>query len=127
MHSTSLQDLEKIVAQLRAENGCPWDRKQTAQSLKKYLLEEADELAEAIDKEDDAHICEELGDLFYILTMLISVHEDKESFSHADVFDGICKKMIRRHPHVFAGKNVSSDADLRKQWEEIKKGEKRGD
>jgi len=113
-----------IIEQLREENGCPWDRKQTAASLKKYLLEETGELAEAIDLDSADRIREETGDLFYILILLILIHEDRGLFTLKDVLTGIAEKMIRRHPHVFAGKKTGSESELRQQWQDIKSIEK---
>lgn len=116
--------LVEIIKQLRAENGCPWDQKQTAASLKKYLMEETGELAEAIDLDIADHIREETGDLFYILILLTLIHEDQGLFTLDDVLAGISKKMIRRHPHVFAGKETGSEGELRQQWQDIKSIEK---
>lgn len=116
--------LVEIISRLRAEGGCPWDRKQTAASLKKYLLEETAELAEAIDLNEDDHICEETGDLFYILILLTLIHQDQHIFTLAEVLTGISEKMIRRHPHVFAGKETGTEQELRQQWNEIKSNEK---
>jgi tetrapyrrole methylase family protein/MazG family protein len=116
--------LVDIITRLRSENGCPWDRKQTAASLKKYLLEECAELTEAIDLEIADHIREETGDLFYILILLTLIHEDQGLFSLNQVLEGISEKMIRRHPHVFAGRRTGNENELRQQWEDIKSNEK---
>lgn len=116
--------LVAIIRQLRSKEGCPWDMKQTAASLKKYLIEESGELAEAIDLDIADHIREETGDLFYILILLTLIHEDKGLFTLDQVLDGISEKMIRRHPHVFAGRETGSEDELRRQWEDIKSLEK---
>lgn len=116
--------LQNIVTILRGEHGCPWDIKQTPVSLKKYLIEECKELTEAIDIGGDDHICEEIGDMFFVLTMLINCFSEQQKFTTDDVFHKIVAKMIRRHPHVFAGKNVKSEEELRDQWETIKLLEK---
>ncbi len=113
-----------IVKTLRGSQGCPWDRKQTAESLKKYLLEESAELAQAIDQGDPAHICEESGDLFFILTLLAAIFEEKNEFTVNDALESICDKMIRRHPHVFEQTAPMSDEELRASWEAIKAREK---
>ena len=118
--------LFQVISTLRNPGGCPWDLKQTPVSLKKYLLEEAAELAEAIDKGDHGHICEELGDMFYILLLLILMHEEEDKFTCENVLAGITEKMIRRHPHVFSGIKTGSDSDLRQQWRQIKEMEKKG-
>lgn len=116
--------LYALIKKLRSEEGCPWDLRQTPASIKKYLLEESAELVEAIDHEDAPHIREEIGDLFYILILLIRMHEEKGQFSASEVLAGISQKMIRRHPHVFAGAKAGTDSELRAQWEQIKAMEK---
>ncbi|HBI14246.1 MAG TPA: nucleotide pyrophosphohydrolase [Desulfobulbaceae bacterium] len=128
MPSPELRDefsrLYAIIKKLRSEGGCPWDKRQTPASIKKYLLEETAELAEAIDHESAPHIREEIGDLFYILILLIRIHEEKGEFSAAEVLASISQKMIRRHPHVFAGAMAGTDSELRAQWARIKAMEK---
>ncbi|MDH3347935.1 MAG: nucleotide pyrophosphohydrolase [Desulfobulbaceae bacterium] len=120
------QNLQKIVATLRSKSGCPWDQKQTPLSLNKYLLEETNELVEAIENGDTEHIREELGDVFFILTMLINIYEEQDHFTTADVMSEICAKMIRRHPHVYEETNTKkTDEELRRQWKEIKAEESR--
>ncbi len=119
-----LTRLLDIVARLRGDGGCPWDRRQTPASIKKYLLEETRELAEAIDGSDPEHIREEIGDLFFILTMLTTMYEEQGHFGIDETLAGIAEKMVRRHPHVFAGMKTGTEQELRRQWEEIKAGEK---
>jgi uncharacterized protein YabN with tetrapyrrole methylase and pyrophosphatase domain len=126
VHVHPFQRLRFIVKTLRGSHGCPWDRKQTAQSLKKYLLEETAELAEAIESGDADHICEETGDLYFILALLTTIFEEQEKFSAENALMGICKKMIRRHPHVFEQNRDCSEKELRAQWEQIKAEEKGG-
>ena len=116
-HFTELYDL---IKQLRGPNGCPWDKKQTPESIKKYLIEEAEELAEAVSHKNSQHVCEEIGDLLFILMMIIRIYEEDNNFTITDVVSGISKKMIRRHPHVFAGKKTGNDEELKEQWEAIK-------
>lgn len=113
-------DLLDLVTRLRAPDGCPWDQKQTPQSFKSYLLEEAHELAEAIDHDDPAHIREELGDLLFQIAFLNRLYEEGGHFSMEEVLSGIIAKMVRRHPHVFGDSQVTSEAALRKQWNKIK-------
>ncbi len=115
-----------IVRELRSENGCPWDRKQSPVSLKRYLLEETRELMEAIDTGDHQHIKEELGDLLYIIFLLAQIHSEENFFAIGDVIDAISAKMVRRHPHVFADEKIESTAELRQKWLEIKGREKAG-
>ena len=117
--------LLETVATLRGQHGCPWDSKQTPASLKKYLLEECRELAEAIDSGREADICEETGDVFFILALLTTMFAEQQSFTAAEALERIVAKMIRRHPHVFAGTVAGDDQDLRRQWERIKAEEKR--
>lgn len=116
--------LQHIVATLRGEHGCPWDIKQTPLSLKKYLLEECQELIEAIDHGSHQDICEEIGDVFFILTMLTRLYTEQQQFTATDVFSAINDKMIRRHPHVFGDVQVTDEQELRAQWHRIKEQEK---
>ncbi len=114
-----------IITRLRAEDGCPWDRKQTPASIKKYLFEETAELAEAIDEGDPTHICEEIGDMLYILAMLCQMFREQDEFDLDQALSTISEKMIRRHPHVFAGMPTGDDKALKQQWEAIKQQERR--
>ena len=118
------RELVGVITELRAENGCPWDRKQTPESLTRYLLEEAQELAEAIGQGETKHIKEEIGDLFFILILLTLIHQERKEFTLNEGLEVITRKMIRRHPHVFAGLATGSESELRRQWEEIKAKEK---
>jgi uncharacterized protein YabN with tetrapyrrole methylase and pyrophosphatase domain len=120
----SFSRLQDIVSTLRGENGCPWDIKQTPDSLKKYLFEECHELIEAIDHNDKQSVCEEIGDVLFLLSFLISIYEERGEFTTSDVFAGIIAKMIRRHPHVFAGLKITDEQSLRDQWNRIKEQEK---
>lgn len=113
-----------IVRTLRGEQGCPWDIKQTPLSLKKYLLEECQELIEAIDHGSHQDICEEIGDVLFILTMLTHLYTEQQRFTATDVFSAINDKMIRRHPHVFGDAQVTDEQELRAQWLRIKEQEK---
>ncbi|KYG33305.1 nucleoside triphosphate pyrophosphohydrolase [Alkalihalobacillus trypoxylicola] len=116
--------LRKVIAQLRGPNGCPWDQKQTHQSLKKYLIEEAYEVLEAIDEEDDVHLIEELGDILLQVMLHAQIGEDEGIFTIRDVIESITDKMIRRHPHVFADIKVENEEEVVKNWEKIKSSEK---
>jgi len=121
-HPDQFSRLLEIIARLR--EGCPWDKKQTPTTIKKYLIEETNELAEAIDEGDPAHIREEIGDLFYILTMLCEMFRDQGCFNADDALQSIIDKMIHRHPHVFAGAPTGNNQQLTKQWEALKRMEK---
>jgi tetrapyrrole methylase family protein / MazG family protein len=114
----------EIISQLRGPNGCPWDKEQTHESLKKYLIEETYEVIEAIDNEDIDHLIEELGDVLLQVMLHAQIGEDEGYFSISDVVEGISAKMIRRHPHVFGNKQADTAEEVVKNWEEIKKAEK---
>lgn len=120
------EGLIALVKVLRSEHGCPWDREQTAEQIKTYLLEEAYELLEALDSGSRGDVCAELGDLLFHILFLTRVFEEAGDFNIEDVVDKITKKMIRRHPHVFGQAQVSDSDDVRHQWHEIKMAETKG-
>jgi tetrapyrrole methylase family protein/MazG family protein len=105
------------------ENGCPWDKEQTRESLKPFIIEEAYEILEAIDENDPAAIREELGDLLFQIVFQSQLAKEKGEFDMADVISKICKKMIERHPHVFANANYKTSAEVLEHWETQKKRE----
>lgn len=113
-----------IIRELRGPNGCPWDKKQTHQSLKQYMIEECYELLEAIDEEDTDHMIEELGDVLLQVLLHAQIGEDEGYFTIDDVIKGISEKMVRRHPHVFKDVKVQDENDVLANWEDIKKAEK---
>ncbi len=119
--------LRQIIAELRGPNGCPWDKKQTHESLRKYLLEESYELIEAINEGDIDHIIEELGDVLLQVMLHSQIGEDEGYFSIDDVVEGISDKMIRRHPHVFGEEQADSVDDVMKHWQNAKKREVKTD
>lgn len=116
------KELVKIVAKLRRE--CPWDREQTFESLKPFLLEEVNEAIEAIDQRDYKHLAEEVGDMLLHVVMLSVLAEEKKKFKLDDVIAGIAAKMVRRHPHVFGQAKARSSKEVLKLWATIKKAEK---
>lgn len=120
----TFQELTDIIAALRAPDGCPWDREQTFETMKKYLVNETQEVLDAVDHRDTDNLCEELGDVLLEVLLFSQIAEDQELFDISDVVDTISRKMIRRHPHVFAGVTVSSETEQKAMWEEIKKQEK---
>ena len=122
----TLNDLRDLVARLRGEQGCPWDRKQTLDSLKIYLLEEAYELAEALDRKAAGEVKEELGDLFFQIVFLSRLYEEEGVFDLNQVMDAIYRKMIRRHPHVFGNKKWEKAEEVVQGWQDIKAEEKKG-
>jgi tetrapyrrole methylase family protein/MazG family protein len=119
------ETLRRVIATLRGPNGCPWDRKQTHESLKRYLLEETYELFEAIDENDDEHMIEELGDVLLQVMLHAQIGEDEGMFSIDDVIRGITEKMIRRHPHVFGDITVENAEQVVENWQRIKEKEKK--
>lgn len=119
-------DFVATIAALRAENGCPWDRKQTHESLKECLTEEAGEVLAAIDNQDDENLCEELGDLLLQVVMHAQIAAEENRFTIEDVVRGVNEKMIRRHPHVFGDEKVESVEEGLNLWEQIKRQEKEG-
>jgi len=120
----SFEDFCNIIAQLRAENGCPWDREQTHESLRETTLEEAYEVVEAIDKKDLQNLKEELGDILLHIVFHAQIEQENGNFTIADVINGISRKMIYRHPHVFGQTEVENSEQVLKNWEELKKQEK---
>ncbi|OGV39026.1 MAG: nucleoside triphosphate pyrophosphohydrolase [Lentisphaerae bacterium GWF2_49_21] len=118
-------DLVSVMKKLRSDKGCPWDREQTHKTLKKYLVEESAELMDAIDDNDKEGICEELGDLLMHIVFHSQIASENRDFDFEDVAEKITRKMIRRHPHVFAGKKVGNSEAVIKMWDEIKKDEKK--
>lgn len=118
------EQLMDIMRKLRAPGGCPWDAEQSHQSLKRYLLEEAYEVIEAIDAADPAHLKEELGDLLLQPIFHAAIAEEKGEFTMDDVLDAISEKLIRRHPHVFGEAVIETSEAQMVNWEKIKKQEK---
>jgi len=116
--------LLSVMARLRGEGGCPWDREQTRESLKPYLIEEAYEALEAIDEGSTDHIMEELGDVLFQVVFHSQVASEQGEFSMADLLARLRDKMVRRHPHVFGDGAVSNAEEALSQWERIKRGER---
>lgn len=126
-HKYSFDDLVRIIATLRSENGCPWDRAQTLKTLKKYLIEEAFEALDAIEHDDMQSLKEELGDVMLLVVLLSDIAKEKKHFDIEDVLTGICQKMIHRHPHVFADAKCQTPQDVLKQWQRLKRLEGKDD
>ncbi|MBT9141133.1 MAG: Nucleoside triphosphate pyrophosphohydrolase [Dehalococcoidia bacterium] len=122
--SYGTQDLLRLMRQLRGEDGCPWDREQSHESLKPYLLEEAYEVLGAIDSGNTADLCEELGDLLLQIIFHAQVATENHSFSYYDVVAGITAKLQRRHPHIFAGGSAKTLNEVASSWQQLKKAEK---
>ena len=120
-----IQAIFEVVARLRAPGGCPWDREQTHESLRPYLLEETYELLEAIDSADDGKIKEELGDLLLQVAMHAEIAAQEGRFNAVDVSEGVAAKMVARHPHVFGTTSVADAEEVLKNWEHQKAHEAR--
>ncbi|MCL6590667.1 MAG: nucleoside triphosphate pyrophosphohydrolase [Firmicutes bacterium] len=123
----NLPRLVKIIADLRGEGGCPWDREQTHQTLKPYVIEETYEVIEAIDEGKPDKVREELGDLLLQVIFHAQLAAENNQFNIDDVIDTISEKLIRRHPHVFADTIVSGVSGVLENWEKIKKSEMPGE
>lgn len=117
-------DFVDIIAALRSPGGCPWDIKQTHETLKECLIEESGEVIQAIDNKDDDNLCEELGDVLLQVVMHARIAQEEDRFDINDVIQCVSEKMIRRHPHVFGDVKVSSPEESLALWKEIKKQEK---
>ncbi len=122
----SFNDLIQIVGELRSEHGCPWDKEQTFDSLKKCLADEAEEVFQAVDHHDMENLCEELGDVLLQVVLNSQIASEMEAFSINEVIDGLCKKMIRRHPHVFGDAKAATPEESLRLWNQIKAQEKAG-
>src|SRR5947209_12688489 len=116
-----------IVAKLRAPGGCPWDREQTHESLLPATIEEAYEVAEAARAKNDAHFREELGDLLLLVVMHAEIAAESNRFKIDNVLEEISEKLVRRHPHVFCESDAKDSGSVLKQWEAIKREEKKND
>ncbi len=123
--TAALQELLKAVRKLRGPDGCSWDRSQTLQTLRPYMLEEAYEVADAVDSGDMDELRKELGDLLLHIVMSAEICREEGSFDLAEVASRITEKLVRRHPHVFDGTTRLTPEEVEKQWEAIKSREKR--
>lgn len=119
----SLTGLLEVIDKLVGPDGCPWDKVQTSTTLADYVIEESHELVEAIRSGKIGDIAEELGDVFFLLLFIASYYEKQGTFTLSEVLDGNKRKMIRRHPHVFAGAHFDNMAEQLKAWEAVKKEE----
>jgi MazG family protein len=120
----SFLELVALAEKLRSPEGCPWDRKQTVDTVKMYLLEECYEAMDAIEKKDFPEMCSELGDLLFMIVFLAQLSHEQQLFSMVDVINNIVKKMKNRHPHVFGDTVVNSAEEVSENWQKIKTQEK---
>lgn len=120
----NFEDLLKIMEVLRSPEGCPWDREQTHESIRKDFIEETYEVIEAINKKDKELLCEELGDVLLQVAFHVQIEKEEGSFGIEEVTDGVCKKLIERHPHVFGEVKVSSTGEVLDNWDTIKRKSK---
>ncbi len=122
--NSNFEDLVALMAKLRSPDGCPWDRKQTPESLKPFLIEECYEVIDALDEGSPGKVKEELGDLLFQIIFHARIAEEQGQFTIRDVIAYNVEKMIRRHPHVYGDASLSTDREVLANWEEIKKKEK---
>lgn len=115
----------EIINKLRSPEGCPWDRQQNHESIKQYLIEEAFEVIEAVEKGNDEDLCEELGDVLLHVIFHAQIASERGAFDIGDVIDGISEKIVGRHPHVFAEGEASTSEEVLREWEQIKLREKK--
>ncbi len=120
----TFEDLCDIITILRSPEGCPWDREQDHKSIRKNFIEETYEVIEAIDDDDREHLLEELGDVMLQILLHTEMEREKQSFDISDVINGISKKLVHRHPHVFGNVSVNDAAGVLVNWDAIKKEEK---
>lgn len=120
----TIDDLREVMKTLLSENGCPWDKAQTHESLKQYFIEETYEVIEAINNKDKNNLCEELGDVLFQIVFHSELAEKENLFLFEDVVDGITRKMVSRHPHVFTADKSTSPKEISLKWDSIKKAEK---
>lgn len=123
--TSALEELLQVIRTLRGENGCPWDREQTLESLKPYLIEESYEMLDAVDSGDPGRHLDELGDVFLQVVLHSQIREEEGAFTFQDVVEHLTRKIVRRHPHVFGDVKVTDSKEVLRHWEAIKAQEKR--
>jgi tetrapyrrole methylase family protein / MazG family protein len=120
-----LRELKQLIKKLRAPDGCPWDQQQKKEDISKYIVEEAYEVVDSIEKENPQALKEELGDLLFQILFLAEISAESDFFTLDDVMEEIHDKMIRRHPHVFGNKKVTSVQQVKENWQQIKEQERK--
>ena len=121
-----MDKLIRLIKTLRGENGCPWDKKQTPETIAGYLIEEVYELIDAIESESLDRVCEELGDVLFQVVFIAFLFEEMGQFKIDDVVRKNYEKMVRRHPHVFGNEKITDADEVRKKWRAIKRQENNG-
>ena len=125
MEKYTYEQLLEIIAELRSDHGCPWDRAQTHESMIKCMRDECEEAIAAIENKDDENLCEELGDVFLQVLLHAQIAREEGRFDMSDIIDGLARKMIRRHPHVFGDvRAAATPEEGLASWEAIKEQEK---
>ena len=122
--SEALIALYELVVRLRGPGGCPWDARQTPETVKMYLLEECHEVLDAIERDRPQQVCQELGDILFQILFLAYMGEEKGDFDLLETLEGIHEKMVRRHPHVFGREKVDSPEEVARNWARIKENER---
>ena len=122
----SYEELVGIIAELRSDHGCPWDKAQTHESMISCLRNECEEVVEAIEQKDPENLCEELGDVLLQVLLHAQIAKEEGLFTMDDVINGLCEKMVRRHPHVFGDAKAATPEESLELWNEIKRQEKLG-
>jgi len=117
-------EMMDIIIKLRGPKGCLWDRKQTLESLVPNILEEAEEVSQAVSSKSKDNLCEELGDLLMVILMQIEIAREEGLFTYSDVLNGAIKKFVRRHPHVFGDVKVNTPEEALAVWKRMKREEK---
>jgi MazG family protein len=120
----TFEELVKIHEVLRGDKGCVWDKQQTLESFKEFILKEAEEVVEAVENSNPEEIKKELGDLFWNILFMCQIAKEKGLFDIKDVMEEVKEKMIRRHPHVFGDEKTKDTEEITRRWHEIKKEEK---
>ena len=120
----TFDDLVRVIAELRSDHGCPWDRAQTYESLKQCLADEAQEVFDAVDHKDMENLCEELGDVLLQVLMHSQIAAEEQRFTIEDVVDMLAHKLVRRHPHVFGDQKALTAEEGLASWEAVKRQEK---
>lgn len=125
MPGEAFNELVQLMARLRAPDGCPWDREQTLETLARFIREEADEVGQAVAREDPDGIADELGDVLFNVIHAARIAEERGDFTIRDVIEGACRKIVRRHPHVFGDASATTTEEVLEHWNRVKAEERK--